>query len=69
MKHVIVSAKVEYSYHVEVPDDVFDFITYCDSADPVYERMTKALEYEGLDYEGTIVDIYDQDKEQIIYEG
>lgn len=70
MKEMIVSARVEYRYTVKVPDDeIDDFVTYCDCADPVYERISKALTYEGLDFEGIITSIYDCEDEKIIYEG
>jgi hypothetical protein len=65
---VIVKAKVEYSYRVHVPENE-PFISYCDSADPAYERIAKVLTYEGLDFEGTILSIYDDENERIIYEG
>ena len=65
----IVSVKVEYSYRVHVPENEPDFISYCDSADPAYERIAKVLTYEGLDFEGTILSIYDDENERIIYEG
>lgn len=69
---VLVNAKVEYTYEVDVPDDfsqvLYGFESYCDSADPVYERITKMMNYEGLDFEGTILEIIDKETGEMLYE-
>ena len=70
---VIVNAKVEYTYEVDVPmEDLskapYSFETYCDSADPVYERITKMMNYEGLDFEGTILEIINKETGEMLYE-
>ena len=52
MKKVTVSCKVYYDFSLEVPDDELDDIeSYCDSNDPVYQRLCKAFNFEGIDFE------------------
>ena len=69
---VLVNAKVEYTYEVEVADEftqvLYGFESYCDSADPVYECITKIMNSEGLDYEGTIMEIIDKETGKYLYE-
>lgn len=65
---VSVCARVTYNYEVEIPDGV-DLECYADSADPVYPRFVKALVNEGLNYEGEIISIVDEDTEEVLYVG
>lgn len=64
---VSVCARVTYSYEVEIPDGVnlYDFV---DSADPVYSRFQMALIHEGLNYEGEIVSIIDDDTHEVLFD-
>lgn len=69
MKNVTVSCKVYYDFSLEVPDDELDDIeSYCDSNDPVYQRLCKAFNFEGIDFEGTIMEICDTETGKILYE-
>ena len=63
---VSVCARVTYNYEVEIPDGV-DLECFADSADPVYPRFVMALANEGLNYEGEIVSIIDNDTEEVLY--
>lgn len=65
---VSVCARVTYNYEVEIPDGV-DLECYADSADPVYPRFVKALVNEGLNYEGEIISIVNEDTEEVLYVG
>ena len=65
---VSVCARVTYNYEVEIPDGV-DLESFADSADPVYPRFVMALVNEGLNYEGEIVSIVDEDTEEVLYVG
>ena len=65
---VIVNAKVEYTYEVDVPPIATDFVSYCDTADPVYFNISKELSKSGLDFEGTIINIIDKDTYEVLYE-
>lgn len=65
---VSVQAQVNYSYEVEVPDDNDDIASFCDSADPVYSRIVKAMMFEGLNYEGKLISIVDAESDKILWD-
>ena len=58
---VSVCAKVYYQYEVEVPEEQADtdLACYCDCEDPVYSKITRVLNEEGLDFDGSLVSICD----------
>ena len=63
---VSVCARVTYYYEAEIPDGA-DIECAADSADPVYPRFVKALVNEGLNYNGAIVSIVDDDTGEVYY--
>ena len=65
---VSVQAQVNYSYEVEVPDGNDDIVSFCDSADPVYPRIVKAMMFEGLNYEGKLISIVDNESDEILWD-
>lgn len=65
---VSVQAQVNYSYEVEVSDDNNDIASFCDSADPVYPRIVKAMMFEGLNYEGKLISIVDEETGEILWD-
>lgn len=73
MKTVNVKARILYDYQVEIPDDeegrAIDLETYCDSADPVYFAMCKLMETRGLQWEGQLVSIVDEDTDEVLWDG
>lgn len=62
-------ARVTYHYEVEIPEMVTDLECFVDSADPVYPRFVKALVNEGLNYDGEIVSIVDNETDEVLYVG
>jgi hypothetical protein len=66
---VSVCARVTYNYEVEIPEMVTDLPCYADSADPVYFNICKMLAAKGLNYEGDIVSIVDEDTDEVLYVG
>lgn len=56
---VSVCAKVYYNYEVEVPEDITDLPCWCDVCDPVYSKIIRVLNEEGLDFDGSLVSIQD----------
>lgn len=70
MKTVNVRAKVIYDYRVEIPDDTpIDLESYCDSSDPVYFAMCKLMEARGIEWEGSLVSIVDEDTDEVLWDG
>lgn len=65
---VSVQAQVNYSYEVELPDSYSDLESFCDSADPVYSRIVKAMMFEGLNYEGKLISIVDAESDEILWD-
>ena len=65
---VSVQAQVNYSYEVELPDSYSDLESFCDSADPVYPRIVKAMIFEGLNYEGKLISIVDNETDEILWD-
>ena len=62
---VSVCARITYNYEVEVPDGV-DVESAADSADPVFPCFVMALMDKGLNYDGEIVSIVDEDTEEVL---
>ena len=74
MKTVNVKARVIYDYQVEIPDDKeghapTDLETYCDSADPVYFAMCKLMETRGVQWEGQLISIIDENTDEVLWDG
>ena len=75
MKTVNVKAKVTYDYQVEIPDDeegrhaMVDISSYCDSADPVYFAMCKLMANTGIQWEGELLSIVDEDTDEVLWCG
>ena len=74
MKTVNVRARVTYDYQVEIPDDEegcapIDLESYCDSADPVYFAMCKLMETRGVEWEGEILSICNDDTGELLWDG
>lgn len=74
MKTVNVKAKITYDYQVEIPDDEegcakTDISSYCDSADPVYFAMCKLMTNSGLQWEGELLSIVDEDTDEVLWDG
>ncbi len=70
MKTVNVRAMVTYDYQVEIPDDTpYDLETWCDSSDPVYFAMCKLMETKGIEWEGEILSICDEDTGELLWDG
>jgi hypothetical protein len=65
---VSVCAKVVYQYQIEIPDEG-DIEIWADTLDPVYPRIVTAMIDSGLDYEGSIVSIVDNDTDEVYYLG
>ena len=74
MKTVNVRARVTYDYQVEIPDDEdgcasIDLQSYCDSSDPVYFAMCKLMETRGIQWEGELISIVDEDTDKVLWCG
>ena len=74
MKTVNVKARILYDYQVEIPDDEegrvpIDLETYCDSADPVYFAMCTLMNTRGVQWEGQLVSIVDEDTDEVLWDG
>ena len=75
MKTVNVKAKVTYDYQVEISDDeegrhaMVDIASYCDSADPVYFAMCKLMTTKGIQWEGELLSIVDDDTDEVLWGG
>ena len=73
MKTVNVRARITYDYQVEIPDDeegcATDLETYCDSSDPVYFAMCKLMETNGIQWEGELLSIVDEDTDEVLWCG
>lgn len=74
MKTVNVRARVTYDYQVEIPDDEegcapIDLESYCDSSDPVYFAMCKLMETRGVEWEGEILSICDENTGELLWDG
>lgn len=66
---VNVQAKVVYDYQTEIPDDDGDIEIWADTLDPVYSRIVEAMRDNGLNYEGSIVSIVDDNTDEVHYVG
>ena len=70
MKTVNVRARVIYDYQVDIPDDALvDLESYCDSADPIYFAMCKLMETKGIEWEGEILSICDDNTGELLWDG
>lgn len=74
MKTVNVRARVTYDFQVEIPDDeegcaVTDIACYCDGCDPVYPAMCKLMANEGIQWEGEILSICDENTGELLWDG
>jgi hypothetical protein len=65
---VSVNCSVTYSFEVDVPEMVTDLPCYVDSCDPVYSSICKVLTEKGLNFEGAINSIVDEDTEKVLYD-
>jgi hypothetical protein len=74
MKTVNVRARVIYDYQVVIPDNEegcasTDLASYCDSYDPVYVAMCKLMETNGLQWEGELLSIVDENTDEVLWDG
>ena len=74
MRTVNVRARVTYDYQVEIPDDeekyaATDLESYCDNSDPVYFSMCKLMETRGIQWEGELISIADEDTDKVLWCG
>ena len=70
MKTVNVRARITYDYQVEIPDDApIDISSYCDSSDPVYFAMCKLMETRGVQWDGELLSIIDEDTDEVLWDG
>ena len=74
MKTVNVRARITYDYQVEIPDDkegcaMTDIPSYCDGCDPVYFAMCKLMETKGIQWEGEILSIVDENADEVLWDG
>ena len=74
MKTVNVRARITYDYQVEIPDDEegctpIDLESYCDSADPVYFAMCKLMANTGVQWEGELISIVDENTDEVLWDG
>ncbi len=66
---VSVCAKVVYQYQIEIPDGEDDIEIWADTLDPVYSRIVEAMRDHGLNYEGSIVSVVDEETDEVYYVG
>lgn len=65
---VSVNCSVTYSFEVDIPaEGVSDLPCYVDSCDPVYAGICKMLTEKGLNFDGEINSIVDEDTEKVLY--
>ena len=74
MKTVNVRARITYDYQVEIPDDeeghaMVDIASYCDSADLVYFAMCKLMTTKGIQWEGELISIVDENTDEVLWDG
>ena len=74
MKTVNVKARITYDYEVEIPDDEegcapTDLVTYCDSFDPVYFAMCTLMNTKGVQWEGELISIVDENTDKVLWDG
>lgn len=74
MKTVNVRARITYDYQVEIPDNEegcapVDLESYCDSSDPVYFAMCKLMETRGIQWEGELLSIIDENTDEVLWCG
>ena len=74
MRTVNVRARVTYDYQVKIPDDeeecaMTDIACYCDGSDPVYSAMCKLMANTGIQWEGELVSIVDEDTDEVLWCG
>ena len=64
---VSVNCSVTYSFEVDIPaEGVNDLPCYVDSCDPVYRDICKVLTEKGLNFEGTINSIVDEETNEVL---
>ena len=67
---VSVNCSVTYSFEVDIPaEGVSDLPCYVDSCDPAYVGICKVLTEKGLNFDGVINSIVDNETEEVLYEG
>ena len=66
---VTVTTAVHYDYEVEIPDDTtgVELLWKCDTNDPVYENIARALDEAKLNYDVATISILKEDTNEIIY--
>lgn len=64
---VSVNCSLTYSYEIDIPEGVSDLPCYVDSCDPVYSDLCKVLTKEGLNFDGVINSIVDDETEEVLY--
>lgn len=64
---VSVCCEVLYNYEIEIPDDVDDIESYCDSCDPVYREICGTMTDAHLNFTGRLVSIVDSDTDEVYY--
>lgn len=66
---VSVNCSVTYSFEVDVPEAVVDLPCYVDSCDPVYAGICKILTEKGLNFDGVINSIVEEETDKVLYVG
>lgn len=65
---VSVNCSITYSFEAVIPaEGVSDLLSYVDSCDPAYFSICKVLAREGLNYDGTINSIVDNETDEVLY--
>lgn len=65
---VSVNCSVTYSFEVDIPvEGVSDLPSYVDSCDPAYVGICKVLTEKGLNFDGEINSIVDEETDEVYY--
>ena len=64
---VSVNCSVTYSFEIDVPEMATDLLCYVDSCDPVYSDICKVLTEKGLNFDGEINSIVDEETDEVLY--
>lgn len=74
MKTVNVKARITYDYQMEIPDNekeraIANIVYYCGGFDPVHSAMCKLMETRGVQWEGQLISIVDEDTDEVRWDG
>ena len=64
---VSVNCSVTYSFEVKAPEIGADLLCYVDGCDPVYTGICKILTEKGLNFDGEINSIVDEETDEVYY--